>query len=499
MIPRLLFAAAALTSAAALTCAQDIPFTETHKTINYPVQMMMQGQIDGDGYPDFLFGLYDSLNIYTLKSDGSGGYVDWTIPTEYCPALPLAFGDLARNGKNDLLASKGIETTCANSPYGSFATYMNDYGAGTFSLFKQFQVTSPGVQAVVLADFTGDEKLDAVIVDGSALELEYGDGYGNFYGPYAIAQLAAPESPASMTGNYYNLVAGDFDGNGCPDVAWTEAEEYGERGFLSQIKVAFGDCRGNFAVTTPYNVEGEFDNLQSTDLDRDGVTDLVATLDEGGQGVVNPTVQLSYGHADRSFTTKQVNDPTLNGPIQVADFNGDAYPDIAYAASNASGNFLKILEGGADQSFTNISEYTFESQGPQTEQMISGDFNRDGKTDLAMLFPVQGDASSYDFTILNNASAYPNGACAVPVGPGVNICSPGATSGTTVNVLAAGNDFNPTVYMEVWVDGEKKAGFGSTNTLRTTLNLPAGTHQFEFYAIDAAGIRFSGGRTVTVQ
>jgi hypothetical protein len=132
--------------------------------------------------------------------------------------------------------------------------------------------------------------------------------------------------------------------------------------------------------------------------------------------------------------------------------------------------------------------------------MLSGDFNRDGKTDLALISSVQGDSQyNFDFAILSNASAYPEGACAVPVGPGVNICSPGAASGTMVNVLAAGNDFNPTVYMELWVDGEKKAGYGSTNTLRTTLSLPAGTHQFVFYAIDAAGIRFSGGKTVNVQ
>lgn len=495
MIVKPFLVAATFMMAASLIYAQDIPFTETHRTINYPVQMMTQSQIDGDGYPDFLFGLYDSTNIYTLKSDGSGGYVDWTIPTGYCPALPLAFGDFARTSKVDMLASQGIETTCANSANGSFADYFND-GSGDFSLYKQFPVTSSAVQAAVVADFNGDEKADAVIIDGGQLELEYGDGYGDFFGPYTIAKFVG--SPASMTGNYYNLVAGDFDGNGCPDVAWTEYEPYGENGFQSQIRVAFGDCKGNFSVTTAYSGVGEYDNLQSTDLNRDGVTDLVATVDEGGQGVVNPTIQLCYGHADRQFTTTQINDPSLNGPIQVADFNGDSFPDIAYAASSASGNFIKIAEGGADQSFTNVSEYTYEPESTQPYQMLSGDFNRDGKTDLAMFFGTQGNANSFDFVILSNAGAYPNGACAAPVGPGVNVCSPGATSGTTVNVLAAGATYNPTVYMELWVDGVREAGYGSTNTLRTTLTLPAGTHKFVYYAIDSAGIKYAVGRNVAV-
>ena len=60
-----------------------------------------------------------------------------------------------------------------------------------------------------------------------------------------------------------------------------------------------------------------------------------------------------------------------------------------------------------------------------------------------------------------------------------------------MNVLAAGTDLNPTVYMELWVDGVREAGFGSTNTMRTTLNLTPGAHKFVFYAIDAAGIKFS--------
>lgn len=55
------------------------------------------------------------------------------------------------------------------------------------------------------------------------------------------------------------------------------------------------------------------------------------------------------------------------------------------------------------------------------------------------------------FSFRYNTTTYPNGACAVPAGPRINISDPGATSGTTVNVLAAGN---PAVYIEPWVDGK---------------------------------------------
>lgn len=69
MIAKLLLVAAGFASAAALICAQDIPFTETDRTIDYPVQMMMQGEVDSDGYPDFLFGLRAGRQHLQSRSD----------------------------------------------------------------------------------------------------------------------------------------------------------------------------------------------------------------------------------------------------------------------------------------------------------------------------------------------------------------------------------------------------------------------------------------------
>ena len=67
------------------------------------------------------------------------------------------------------------------------------------------------------------------------------------------------------------------------------------------------------------------------------------------------------------------------------------------------------------------------------------------------------------------------------------------------SVLAAGNVDNPAVYMEMWVDGNKAAGFGSTNELRTNLTLAAGRHSLGFFAIDAAGNKVTKSEVVTVQ
>jgi len=291
-----------------------------------------------------------------------------------------------------------------------------------------------------------------------------------------------------MTGIYYNLIAGDFDGNGCPDVAWTEFEEVGIRSFQSQLKVAYGDCHGHFSISTPYNGTGEIDNLETADLNRDGVSDIVASLNVGGQGVVDPTIQISYGHKNRTFTTKLIKDPGFAGYLQIADFNGDGFPDIAYITAGSSAGAVKILEGDALQSFVGSSEYFIPGSNNRPFELVSGDYNRDGKPDLAFLATQIGVAGD-TITRLFNTSPFPSGACVPPITPGIVVCSPGKTSGTTVNVLAAGMNTNPTVYMELWVDGFKKVGYGSTHELRGTFNLATGTHRFIYFSFDAAGIR----------
>src|ERR1017187_2028701 len=266
---------------------QNITFTQTGRNIPYPTAIFIQGDINRDGYPDFLFGLADSTNIYALNSNGPETYVNWSIPTAYCPSFPLAFGDFQRNGKNDVLVSTNGVPSCSGASGNSFSDYVND-GTGIFKQYKSFPITSYEADAAVVADFNGDHKLDAVIIDGTLLELVYGDGNGGFSSPYKITSLVG--TPASLTSGFYNLIVGDFDGNGCPDVAWTEYEAYGQQGYQSQLRIAYGDCHGNFSVVTQENVIGEIDNLQTSDLNRDGISDIVSTLDAAGQGVTNPTL-----------------------------------------------------------------------------------------------------------------------------------------------------------------------------------------------------------------
>jgi hypothetical protein len=142
-----------------------------------------------------MFSLPSSTNIYTLLSNGSGQYVDWTIPTSYCPSAPLAAGDFQRDGNQNILVGYPDAFTGPCGGTTSQGSTFGEYSNNGAAIFNK-QATLPGeAVAAVVADFNGDHKLDIVAFAYDAttaayyLQLYYGNGYGGFSKPFPIEQL----------------------------------------------------------------------------------------------------------------------------------------------------------------------------------------------------------------------------------------------------------------------------------------------------------------------
>jgi hypothetical protein len=56
---------------------------------------------------------------------------------------------------------------------------------------------------------------------------------------------------------------------------------------------------------------------------------------------------------------------------------------------------------------------------------------------------------------------------------------------------ASGTVTGTIVRMEVWVDGMKKYSTYGSNTLKTSIALPSGTHKFTYYIVNTAGQKWS--------
>lgn len=122
--------------------------------------------------------------------------------------------------------------------------------------------------------------------------------------------------------------------------------------------------------------------LAIADFNGDGVADLAATyipscLPEGCTG----SVSVLLGNSDGTFQT-HVDYVTGNYPtsVEVGDFNGDAFPDLA--VTNCNDNSVCVLLGNGDGTFQSHMDYAV---GTDPNSVAVGDFNRDGEADLAVI------------------------------------------------------------------------------------------------------------------
>jgi hypothetical protein len=119
------------------------------------------------------------------------------------------------------------------------------------------------------------------------------------------------------------------------------------------------------------------------DFNGDGILDIATanTAPESSQTIYANTVTISLGNGDGTFTTLGTSPATGRRPesIVTGDFNGDGKLDLA--AANQTDGTVTILLGNGDGTFTAAVS---PEVGTSPFGMIAGDFNGDGNLDLAV-------------------------------------------------------------------------------------------------------------------
>jgi len=276
-------------------------------------------------------------------------------PVGRLPTAILA-GDFDHDHKFDLAVTNGNADV---------VSILLGRGDGTFLPRATF-ATAAGPSALTSGDFDGDGKIDLVAADQNANQVSVllGVGDGSFLP--RMDSVAGP-GPISVT-------RADFDHDGKLDLAVADVNtsQFGP----GVVSVLLGHGDGTFAAPLQLQAGIRAFAVRAGDFDGDGKPDLaVATnLDVFG------SVSILLGNGNGTFQP-QVSYPTgrFSVDLSVGDWNRDGAADLAVV--NQSNNTVTILAGQGDGTFELQANYAT-SVSPVS--LVGGDFDLDGKLDLAV-------------------------------------------------------------------------------------------------------------------
>jgi len=188
--------------------------------------------------------------------------------------------------------------------------------------------------------------------------------------------FGSPTSYSVGTGPI-GIIAGDFNGDGKPDIAVANSGS-------ANVSVLLGNRDGTFRAAVNSGTGGIPSALAAADLNGDGHLDLVVT-DETGFVIV------MLGRGDGTFYSPTTI-PLDASPrsIAVGDFNGDGRVDLAVGQfdANTTTGHATILLGNSDGTFR--SPVNFALAGAIPYGLVVADFNSDHHADIAAtsFFPV---------------------------------------------------------------------------------------------------------------
>jgi FG-GAP-like repeat/Abnormal spindle-like microcephaly-assoc'd, ASPM-SPD-2-Hydin/Protein of unknown function (DUF1573) len=337
----------------------------------------------------------------SVRLGGGTGYAIDTSMTTYW----MVAADFNGDGLPDLAVNMASRSTTAPRT-GAVGIFLSA-GNGTFKTSVAEYAVEPSY-AMVAGDFNGDGKLDLALADGASGQVSVllGNGDGTFQTPL--------NSPAGVGPTA--LVAGDFNGDGKLDLAVANSLGSDQAGAVS-ILLGRGD--GTFAAPVSYPVGISPGRIVAGDLNGDGKLDLIIT-DEAPDGT-NPYYQLLVsvllGNGDGTFQSQL--DTPIGGNLRsysfvTADFNGDGKLDVALTdnglPANLIGGELQILLGVGDGTFQKPVAYYLGDYNAET--VVAGDFNEDGKLDVAiddggfiLIVPGNGDGTFQAYQSMGDGSS----------------------------------------------------------------------------------------------
>jgi large repetitive protein len=330
----------------------------------------------------------------------------YALGTAPSATMAILVADFNRDGKADIATPAYINNS--NS-----IAILPGNGDGTFGK-PIVSPTGPGPQSFLAADFNEDGIPDLVLNDIFEIDIWLGKGDGSFQTLSAVRQQSRiasfvtadfnldghsdlmlldgsnqcfvllgvgdgtfrPATTASTGLKAASAAVGDFNGDGIPDLVVADASSgqvnvlpgRGDGSFGSPVTLIASSTSINIILFSPTSVT-------TGDFNGDGFSDLLVA------GPALDRFSVFLGRGNGTFSTP-IDTPTggayLNA-LAIADINGDGINDVVLAGTSSFGA-LGVFLGTGDGTFRSTPPAA--AGGPPL-QLALGDFNGDGRTDVA--------------------------------------------------------------------------------------------------------------------
>lgn len=234
-------------------------------------------------------------------------------------------------------------------------------------------------------------------------------GGGNVGSPSAPTPVAPPPPP-----KVYDVLSGDFNGDGKVDLATLSPN--GGGGWAQWLAMDLSTPNMGFGSTvwwssTPGHMRngGQDSKYISRvgDFNGDGRVDIATLSPNAGGGwsdwaAMNLSTGSSFNHGVwGTVTTQHMRNGGSNADyrVLVGDFNGDGKSDLATLSPNSGGGWSSWYAMELGSATSGFGSTVWGSTTPQhirnggnghRYELLTGDFNGDGKTDIATISPNGG-------------------------------------------------------------------------------------------------------------
>ncbi|MFN8487871.1 MAG: VCBS repeat-containing protein [Caldilineaceae bacterium] len=373
---------------------------------------------DGDGKADMAVCNYGNLGsnntVSVFRNTSVNGSVAFAAKVDFTTGQGphgITAGDLDGDGKPDIVT--------ANYDYGgngnTLSVLRNTSTVGNVTFAPKITLTSnQGPINVAPADVDGDGKLDLVVAN-----FQSGNGATvSIFRNISTSGNIAFASKVDVTTNLgpYGIALGDVDGDGKLDLAVGNfgVQTVGDGKTVSVFRNTSTIGAISFAAKVDFTTDAGPRQVAISDFDGDGKPELaVSNFGKGGTGTTVSVFRNTSTIGNVSFAPKQ-NLTTGNGPLDVlsGDFDGDGKLDLAvinfgisYPLAPNLGTTLSVF--GNTSTLGNVVfapkvDFTTVS-GPHG--LAVGDLDQNNKPDLVTANAAEG--LGVNVSVFQNTSGQP--------------------------------------------------------------------------------------------